>query len=478
MDVAAAIPVRNPRSGEVDFTISPPTEAKLRETTSRLRVAQPAWSARSLQDRLAVLQQWADAITRHAEAIGDAEALDTGRHKLSHQVPFIVSDSIQGWSKIAASILNLGSPQGRSSSSANVAFTTQLRPYPLVGIVSPWNHPFQASVLDAIPALIAGCAVVVKPSEIAPRFVDPVVESINEVPELAAVFAYVTGDGQTGQQLIQHVDSVCFTGSINNGRKVAEACAARFIPAFLEMGGKDAAIVTASADLERAATAVLRSSTWCTGQICFAIERVYVQESVHDEFVDVLVRKANEVKLSYPDPKSGHLGPFISARQATVVDEHIDEAIAKGARLVAGGKSENLGGGIFMRAGVLVGVTHGMKIMTEETFGPVTPVMRYATEDEAIALANDSRYGLSASVIAGDAAEATRIAEKLDAGAVSLQDAGLSIAIVRDAEKNSFNESGLGGSRMGPNGLLRYLRKKALIVNEAQPASILAMGEN
>jgi succinate-semialdehyde dehydrogenase/glutarate-semialdehyde dehydrogenase len=192
----------------------------------------------------------------------------------------------------------------------------------------------------------------------------------------------------------------------------------------------------------------------------------------------VLVRKANEVELSYPDPKSGHLGPFISARQATVVDEHIDEAIAKGARLVAGGKSENLGGGIFMRAGVLVGVTHEMKIMTEETFGPVTPVMRYATEDEAIALANDSRYGLSASVIAGDAAEATRIAEKLDAGAVSLQDAGLSIAIVRDAEKNSFNESGLGGSRMGPNGLLRYLRKKALIVNEAQPASILAMGEN
>lgn len=477
MDAPTTIEVRNPRSGQIDYEITPPTEVELRDITARLREAQRAWSARTVEDRLEVLQRWADAILKHSGAIGDAEAEDTGRFKLSHQMPYLVADSIRGWSKIAPAILHSASLQGRSSTAPNVSFTTQLSPFPLLGVISPWNHPFQASVLDAIPALIAGCAVIVKPSEIAPRFVKPVVESIKEVPELAAVFQYVVGDGQTGQQLIQCVDTVCFTGSVTNGRRVAEACAARFIPAFLEMGGKDAAIVTASADLDRAATSVLRSSVWCTGQICFATERVYVDESVHDEFVDVLVRKANELELSYPDPQAGHLGPFTLARQAAIVDDQIDDALAKGARLVAGGKSETLGGGRFMRAGVLVDVTHDMRIMTEETFGPITPVMRYSTEDEAVALANDSKYGLSAAVIAGDVTEARRVGEQLNAGAIALQDAGLSIAIVRDAEKNSFNLSGLGGSRMGPNGLLRYFRKKALIVNETGPVSILTMGE-
>lgn len=476
MNASAPIEVRNPRSGQIDYTITPPTEDELRAIAARLREAQRSWGARPLEDRLEIMRRWADAIMKHAGAIGDAETEDTGRYTLSHQSPYRAIDAIQGWSKIAPALLRSGSLEGRSSTAPNVSFTTQLSPFPLLGVISPWNSPLHASVLDAIPALIAGCAVLIKPSEIAPRFVAPVVESLKEVPELAAVVQYVTGDGRTGQQLIQCVDSVVFTGSVANGRRVAEACAARFIPVFLEMGGKDAAIVTASADLDRAATAVLRSSIWCTGQICFSTERVYVDESVHDDFVDTLVRKANEIKLSYPDPRAGHLGPFTLARQASIVDDHIDDALAKGARLVAGGKSENLGGGLFMRAGVLVDVTHDMKIMKEETFGPVTPVMRYATEDEAIALANDSKYGLSASVIAGDATEARRIGEQLNAGAIALQDAGLSIAIVRDAEKNSFNLSGLGGSRMGPNGLLRYFRKKALIVNETEPVSIQTMG--
>ncbi|MGF7239248.1 MAG: aldehyde dehydrogenase family protein [Frankia sp.] len=477
MDTPATIEVRNPRSGQIDYTITPPTEAELRDIAARLRKAQRTWAARPLEDRLEILGRWADAITKHADAIGDAEYQDTGRYTLSHQSPYRVVDAIKNWSKIAPAVLRSASLEGRSSTVPSVSFTTQFSPFPLLGVISPWNSPLHASVLDAIPALIAGCAVLVKPSEIAPRFVAPTIETLEEVPELAAVFQYVTGDGRTGQQLIQCVDTVVFTGSVTNGRKVAEACAARFIPAFLEMGGKDAAIVTATADPDRAATSVLRSSIWSTGQICFSTERVYVHESVHDEFVDALVRKANEVKLSYPDPRTGHLGPFTLARQASIVDDHIDDALAKGARLVAGGKSENLGGGLFMRPGVLVDVTHDMKIMTEETFGPVTPVMRFATEDEAIALANDSRYGLSASVMAGDADEARRIGKQLNAGAIALQDAGLSIAIVHDAEKNSFNLSGLGGSRMGPNGLLRYFRKKALIVNEGEPMSILRMGE-
>lgn len=155
-------------------------------------------------------------------------------------------------------------------------------PYPLVGVISPWNGPLMLSCLDPVPALFAGCAVIVKPSEVAPRFVEPLMDTIRAGPELAAVFTFVTGDGVTGQQLIQQVDILCFTGSVANGRKVAVACAQRLIPAYLELGGKDPAIVTATADLDAAATAVLRGAAFGTGQVCFSVERVYVHEDVHD----------------------------------------------------------------------------------------------------------------------------------------------------------------------------------------------------
>ncbi|MBL0421471.1 aldehyde dehydrogenase family protein [Ramlibacter sp. AW1] len=471
------LPVRNPRTGDNDYWITPPSPKRLHEICQELRAAQVAWGARPLAERIAVMLRWADAIERHAQAIGDAEAIDTGRWKLSHQVPHMVVDGIRGWCKSAPALIDRALLSGTSTIYPNVSFQSQLKPIPLLGVISPWNHPFLLATLDAIPALIAGCAVVVKPSEIAPRFVEPVQRTVDDVPELAAVLRFITGDGRTGQALIEEVDALCFTGSVGTGRKVAVACANRFIPAFLEMGGKDAAVVTATADLDRAATAVLRSSVFATGQICFSTERVYVHESVHDAFVQKLVEKSNQLELSYPDPRRGHIGPFTFVRQAAIVDAHIDDALAQGARLACGGKSEQLGGGHYMRATVLTEVTHAMKVMTEETFGPVTPVMRYRTEEEAIALANDSDYGLSAAVIAGDVEEARRIGERLDAGAVALQDAGITIAILRDAEKNSFNLSGMGGSRMGPNGLLRFYRKKALMANHAAPADMLALGE-
>ncbi len=477
LDPSQRLPVRNPRSGEIDHWIAPPTEAQLHALCAELRAAQPAWAALPLGERLAVLRRWADAVERDADAIGDAEALDTGRWKLSHQVPHMVVAGIRGWCDKAPEIIDRALLRGPSSVVKHMSFETQLKPIPLLGVISPWNHPFLLATIDAIPALIAGCAVIVKPSEITPRFIAPLAETLKRVPEMARVLRFIEGDGATGQALIDKVDALCFTGSVPTGRKVAEACARRFIPAFLEMGGKDAAIVTETADLERAATAVLRSSVWATGQICFSTERVYVHDSVHDAFVAILARRSDELGLSYPDPHQGHLGPYIFAKQAQIVDDHIDDALAKGARLVTGGRSERLGGGHYQRATVLTEVTHDMKIMTEETFGPVTPVMRYRDESEAVRLANDSHYGLSAAVIAGDLAEARRIGEQLDAGAVALQDAGVTIAILRDAEKNSFNLSGLGGSRMGPHGLLRFFRKKALVSNHGVPADMRDMGE-
>ena len=474
MPTAEPIPVRNPRTGAVDCSITAPTETELDAVCARLREGQAAWAAMPLAGRVAALRDWAQAITRRAAQIAAQEELDTGRHQLSLQVPHMVAGSIQGWCDKAPEILRQAHLSGTSSIYPTVQYETQLVPYPLLGVISPWNHPFLLSMIDAIPALLAGCAVVVKPSEVTPRFIAPVMESIAEVPALAAVLQYVAGDGRTGRRIIDRVDALCFTGSIATGRQVAVACAERFIPVFLELGGKDAAIVTASADLDRAATAVTRASVFATGQICFSTERVYVHASVHDAFVARLVERSNALAFTYPDPRQGQIGPFIFERQVGIVDEHIDDALARGARLVAGGKSRVLGGGHYMPATVLVDVTHDMKIMREETFGPVTPVMRYETEEEAVRLANDSAYGLSAAVIAGDVDEARRLGRQLEAGGISLQDAAITIAILRDAEKNSFKFSGLGGSRMGPNGLLRFLRKKAFMINSAFPADLAA----
>jgi acyl-CoA reductase-like NAD-dependent aldehyde dehydrogenase len=323
-----------------------------------------------------------------------------------------------------------------------------------------------------VPALFAGSAVIVKPSEVAPRFAEPLMETIAAVPELAEVFTFIDGDGRTGQELIEQVDVVCFTGSVPNGRQVAQACASRLIPAYLELGGKDPAIVTASADLERAATAVLRGAAFGTGQVCFAVERIYVHEDVHDAFVDILVRKAVHVRLNFPDINDGEIGPFGFDRQARIADEHLADAVAKGAIVRCGGPSHVLGGGHFMRPTVLTDVTHDMLLMREESFAPFMPVMRYRTEDEAVALANDTHYGLSASVLAGTAEEAARIGERINAGTVSLQDTFLTLFKTRDIGTNSFGDSGLGGDRTGPGSILRFLRKKALLTQSAPPAPL------
>jgi acyl-CoA reductase-like NAD-dependent aldehyde dehydrogenase len=222
--------------------------------------------------------------------------------------------------------------------------------------------------------------------------------------------------------------------------------------------------------LRKAAIAIVRGAVTSTGQVCFSIERIYVHEKVHDAFVDELVKEAGRVQPNYPDPNIGQMGPFISERQSTIVDEHLDDAVSRGARIRTGGKSENLGGGLYMRATVLTGVTHEMKIMVDETFGPVMPVMKYATEDEAIRLANDTYFGLSAAVIAGTEQEARRIADRLDAGLVSIQDTFLTFAgFGAGLQTDSFKFSGMG-SRAG---ITAFLRKQGVLINCAEPACLI-----
>lgn len=472
------IPLLDPRTGRQDGAIVPATREEVSEAARVLRKGQIAWRALGLEGRIASMRRWADAIEAAAARIGAQEMRDTGRRRVSHEVPFMVAGSIRGWCNNAPKIVERAMLEGQSSVAPSVKFRTQLVPYPLVGIISPWNHPFLLSMLDAVPALLAGCAVLAKPSEVAPRFVGPVSETIAAVPELASVLRYMVGDGSTGQALISEADMICFTGSVPTGRKVAEVCARRFIPAFLELGGKDAVIVTRSANLQQAAAAVLKGAVHNTGQLCFSTERAYVAREIFKPFVEELKLQATRLDFSYPDIKRGHLGPYILARQAQIVDDQLAEALAAGAKLEAGGPSRELGGGRYMPATVVTGVNHNMRLMREETFGPVIPVMPYDNEEEAIALANDSEFGLSGAVIAGDAQEAERIAERLNAGAISIQDTSLTIFIMRDVEKTSFGLSGMGGSRMGPNGLLRFFRKKALIRREGPVLEMESLAEH
>ncbi len=477
-DVAEAVmQALNPRTGEPDYSFDPATPPEIAALAQRLRVGQPAWVELGIVGRAAAMRRWAEAIEAHAEEIGDAEENDTGRHRLSHEVPLMVAGAIRRWSDQAPGILERARLQGTSSTADTVTYDTDFDPYQLLGVISPWNHPFLLSTLDAIPALLAGCAVIVKPSEIAPRFVAPVMATVAEVPELATVFAYVLGGAETGGALVEEIDMLCFTGSVPTGRKLAVRCAERFIPAFLELGGKDAAIVTAGAEVEAAAAAVLKGGVHNTGQICFATERVYVDAAIHDEFVAELTRQATALELTYPDAESGHIGPFILRRQADIVDGHIADALERGATLECGGPSRELGGGRYMEATVLTGVDHTMAIMREETFGPVVPVMAYETIAEGLDLANDSEFGLSGAVIAGSPEEAAEVARGLDAGAISLQDTSLTINIMSDVEKTSYNHSGLGGSRMGPNALLRFFRRRALITRHGPVLGMAALGE-
>lgn len=464
---------RNPRTGEFDFEFAAASPEEIQAVAARLRQSDSAWA--SLDVRLEALQEWKAALAAFRPAILDALTCDTGRHLLSAIEVDSIGPAIDRWRRLAPGLMQ---PQtGQSAAMPSIRFTSLLVPYPLVGVISPWNFPLTLSLIDAIPALVAGCRVIVKPSEVTPRFLSPLRQSIAAVPALAAAFEIVAGDGATGAALIETVDAICFTGSVRTGRRVAEAAARRFIPAFLELGGKDPAIVTETADVEQAAQTILRASVLNTGQACQSLERVYVHASVYDRFVARLVELSQAATLNYPDVHQGQIGPLIFDQQADIIAAQLADAIAKGARVLCGGAIETHGGGRWIRPTVVVDVNHSMTLLREETFGPVMPVMRYQTIDEAIALANDSDYGLSGAVFAGSLAEAEAIATCLEVGAVSLNDGALT-GLMHEAEKNSCKMSGMGGSRMGAAGLLRFFRRKALLAQTGQPAWLETFDES
>jgi succinate-semialdehyde dehydrogenase / glutarate-semialdehyde dehydrogenase len=467
--------VRNPRTGERDYEIAPLDRAGVDAVAGRLRAAQPDWAAKAPEERADALRALAAAIVERRDAIAAALTVDTGRRAISAIEVDGTVRLLERWAAAAHDLIARAESKPRPSATPGITVTTRLVPYPLVGVISPWNFPLTLALIDAVPALAAGCATMVKPSEVTPRFIGPLMGAVAAVPELP--LAVVEGDGATGAAMIDAVDYVAFTGSVATGRKVAAAAAAAFIPASLELGGKDPMIVLASADPVWAAAVALRASVVNTGQACQSIERIYVAREIAPAFLDALVAGAQAARLNAEDIGAGEIGPFIFERQAAIVQAQIDDAVARGARVLAGGRVETIGGGLYLRPTVLTDVPPDATIMREETFGPVIPVTSFDSVEEAVSLANTGEFGLSAAVLAGDPSEAEAVAVRLNAGAVSINDGALT-SMVWDAEKSSFGLSGMGPSRMGDSGLLRFFRRQALLRQTGRALPLAAYAED
>ena len=337
----------------------------------------------------------------------------------------------------------------------------------MIGVIGPWNYPLTNSFGDCIPALAAGNAVVLKPSEVTPLTSLLIADAMRECGLPEHVFAVATGDGATGAALIDEVDMVMFTGSTATGKKVMERAARTLTPVSLELGGKDPMIVLADADVERATSAAAYYSMQNAGQTCISVERVYVEAPIYDEFVDKLTRKVSALRQGASSgPGTVDVGAITFPPQLDIIGRHVDQAREAGARVLTGGASRE-DGGRFYEPTVLVDVDHTMACMTEETFGPTVPVMKVADADEAVRLANDSDYGLAASVWTRDAARGEEIARRVEAGAVCVNDAQLNW-LAFELPMGGWKSSGLG-ARHGAGGIRKYCRQQSLLVTRFVP---------
>ena len=334
-------------------------------------------------------------------------------------------------------------------------------------MIGPWNYPLTNSFGDCIPALIAGNAVILKPSEVTPLTSLLMAECLAECGLPEHVYQVATGLGATGAALIDEVDMIMFTGSTATGKKVMAAAAETLTPVSLELGGKDPMIVLSDADVERAANTAVWASMMNGGQTCISIERVYVEAPVYDEFVAKVTEKARALRQGVPaGPGSVDIGAVTFPKQMDIIESHVNDAVAKGARAVVGGHRRE-GAGDFFEPTVLVDVDHTMSAMTEETFGPTLPIMKVKDSDEAVRLANDSPYGLSASVFSKDIDRGEAVARQVLSGAVCVNDALMNYGAL-ELPMGGAKASGLG-SRHGAGGIRKYTQQQAILTSRLHP---------
>jgi acyl-CoA reductase-like NAD-dependent aldehyde dehydrogenase len=454
------IAVRNPADGRVVGEVRNERGESVAVTARELRLFQPEWEAIGPKGRKTWLLKFQDWVLDNAEHIADVVQSESGKTRAEALTePAAVVDFLNYWAGNAEKFLADAHPTQPGPMSVTKKLTTSYRPYPLVGVITPWNFPFSMPGLDVVPALAAGAAVLLKPSEVTPL---SAIEFVHGWTEIGAppVLALATGYGETGAFVIDVVDYAQFTGSTATGRKVAIRCARRLIPYSLELGGKDPAIVLADADLERAANGIAWGGLMNSGQVCVSVERVYVEAPVYDEFVAKLTGKVRRLRQGRDDRSCKHdVGALATTAQRDIVQRHVDAAIAAGAKVVTGGKPT--GAGTFFEPTVLVDVDQSMSCMTDETFGPTLPVMKVADEAEAIRLANDSDYGLSATVWTSDKQRGERVARQLEVGAVNINDF-LANGFAYAVPMGGWKQSGIGTRAGGADGIRKYCRPQAI----------------
>jgi acyl-CoA reductase-like NAD-dependent aldehyde dehydrogenase len=462
----AEIQVENPATGGIAGTVPDLSAAAVAQMAARARAAQPGWEAYGFEGRARVFKRAQKWLMDNSDRVVATIVSETGKTYEDAVFAEIAygANAFGFWSEHAGIYLEDERIKSGQVLVKGKKLLLRYRPLGLIGVIGPWNYPLTNSFGDCIPALAAGNSVILKPSEITPLTSLLLAEGLRECGLPEDVLQIATGRGETGAALIEEVDMIMFTGSTNTGRKVAEAAARRLIPASLELGGKDPMIVLSDADLERAANFATYYAMQNAGQTCISIERVYVEEPVYDEFVAKVNEKMRKLRVGPPNgPGSVEVGAITFPPQLETVKDHVADAVAKGARVLTGGHEVNNGsGGRFYEPTLLVDVDHTMKIMTEETFGPTLPIMRVADQEEAIRLANDSPYGLGASVFSRDTDRGEAVARRLETGAANVNDAMINYTVL-ELPMGGAKASGLG-SRHGAGGIRKYTSQQAIVV--------------
>ncbi len=457
------IEVHDPGTGRRVGEVPALGAAEVGQLAQRARSAQPAWAASGFRGRADVFDRARRWMVAHEQRFIDTVCSETGKtHEDAAVEVGVAASSFAFWAKKAEGYLADEVVKGFNPMTVGKRVVVRYEPTGLIGVIGPWNYPLVNAFCDCVPALMAGNAVILKPSEWTPLTALLVAGMMAESGLPDGVLAIATGDGATGGAVVDVVDFVMFTGSERTGRLVMERATKRLTPVALELGGKDPMVVCADADLDRAANAAAYYGLLNAGQVCISIERIYVHESVHDTFVDKLVANVAGLRQGPSGgPGTVEVGAMTFPPQIDVVEEHVRDAVERGATVRTGGLRLP-GPGRFFAPTVLTGVDHDMACMREETFGPTLPVMRFSDDDEAIRLANDSVYGLQASVWTKDMARGEALARRIEAGAVCVNDA-LTNYSAFGAPMGGWKSSGVG-TRHGVQGIRKYCKSQTLLL--------------
>jgi acyl-CoA reductase-like NAD-dependent aldehyde dehydrogenase len=456
----------NPATGEVLCETESASEADVFEAVIRARAAQPGWSEIGLRRRIAIIRDFQGKVFENKSEIAASITREVGKPLAEALVTevLVVLDAARFLIDNAWSLLR-DEPVPHGNLATKLKRGRLVRePHGVIGIIAPWNYPFSIPATETLAALVAGNAVVLKPSELTTLVALELASLLHGAGVPREVFQVVVGDGATGAALLRSsIDKIVFTGSVATGKRIAKAAAERLLPVVLELGGKDPMLVLDDADVDVASSAAVWGAFVNAGQTCLSVERCYVHRSLYESFAQQCAEKAKQLRVGNGMDDETDVGPLIRERQLRIVESHVDDAKARGAQVLTGGTRLPALGVNFYAPTVLVGVTQEMRIMREETFGPVLPIMAFRDEEEAVRLANDSEYGLAASIWTRDSGRGERLARGIHAGTVMVNDV-ISCFGISEAPHGGVKASGLGRTH-GRFGLDEMVRLKYLDVD-------------